>query len=1304
MNCPTCDFSPLPDTARFCPNCGSRLAAASAMDFSAYISERTRDFVGREWVFAEIERWLADPAAPRYFILTGEPGIGKTALAARLTQIRDVAAAHFCIARRADTLDPLNFARSLSHQLTRMDEFATCLLEEQGTRVEVQINVRENYGQIIGLSIENLVVQAPLATTAFNRAVLDPLNRLYAGGFKRNLVILIDALDEAVQQPGLETIVDLLANADGLPAPVRFVLTSHPDTMALRHFEQQPGGRLLLDAVQEENLRDVQEYILRQLDASEALLGRLAEQRLARQEFMERVTAASQGNFLYLAWLLAALAEGTQPLEALEALPKGLDGIYREFLRTRVVGKDIDRWRDRYRPVLGTLAAARAPLTIQQLRQFTRLTEQQVKDCLLDAKQFLEPVPAAQKQYQLYHHSITTFLSDEVRAGEFWIELGQVHREIAAYYLEQGKTDWGQVDDYGLLHLAAHLHALRDDQAQRQALYGLAGRPFRDAKLMRGSAELAEVLGNDRSFLADLELVIDTARGEDVATGLIQIVRAGFISAVLRELAGAHHEVIRALSLLGGRESVALETIQDPVTAARVLLDRAGRLAEQKGGVDQAVLDVLQEALQRVEEIAEHHHEVDLRRQIGCLQARADLELAVKTAGTEWDVLAAVLREGARHHPEKVLAMLRQPNPLPRREIPGVYAAAISGLIERKSAPEMVESVVREGVGQAAQIPEAAISGLADIARALAVGYAREAGEILRKAEGLLAEGQRDRSYAWHVRSLVEAWAPIDWQEAERLAGGIQDPVVAALTWISLGEFSASADRVRAEAAYRQAEKWARQIDPEGYDMQSKNLLRQVAIDRARLEGSQALDLAMEDLWGEGRRQGDLTVMLRNFARTLTSSLPDDDREAYPAVLGAIERIPDRYRREGLQVLGNASALLAEGRPRLARDLLAETLRRQAELLRSTVRERLGNLQRATPGEAPPGWPRYQERLPDDLGGDAWRWMDAITLAAKMEAAGDVQATQQLLAGLEGARGLPGVARAAVCQLLSQAYGDELEEYEMPGLIGDDEARSGLGAGLVAYLLESDPDGATAMAQGLPPATSGRVEALARMAAHQFKRDAALAQTLLEQARQTLEAVESFRLGPRAISHLARHWAKVDPQVGWQLADLQPDDWEPDIPEDDYPYSSRITVEEIVAAMADRDLEEAMKMAGIYPQFYEHYLAIIAGRVNERSPEQVKRVVARMADGVTLGRLAARFLVTNPRAALEALGQAYPLELDTFFEMVQNSVSFLPDEQSGMGKELLTGLAEAQAFLADVELPLVQRLRQTPYTHREELP
>src|ERR1700694_2795383 len=117
----------------------SASTAPSSLDFSSYIAERTRDFTGRRWVFDEFDRWLSTRGAPRYFMIVGEPGIGKPAIAARLTQKYDLAAIHFCITRQVDTVDPLNFVRSLSHQLTRLDGFATQILEDAGVHIDVHI-------------------------------------------------------------------------------------------------------------------------------------------------------------------------------------------------------------------------------------------------------------------------------------------------------------------------------------------------------------------------------------------------------------------------------------------------------------------------------------------------------------------------------------------------------------------------------------------------------------------------------------------------------------------------------------------------------------------------------------------------------------------------------------------------------------------------------------------------------------------------------------------------------------------------------------------------------------------------------------------------------------------------------------------------------------------------------------------------------------------------------------------------------------------------------------------------------------
>ena len=104
--------------------------ASLMLDFSSYIARHTHDFIGREWVFKEVDCWLSKPDASRYFLLTGNPGSGKTALAARLIQMSDglvpispvyqsmkpgvLSAIHFCSAREGKWINPNAFIESIA--------------------------------------------------------------------------------------------------------------------------------------------------------------------------------------------------------------------------------------------------------------------------------------------------------------------------------------------------------------------------------------------------------------------------------------------------------------------------------------------------------------------------------------------------------------------------------------------------------------------------------------------------------------------------------------------------------------------------------------------------------------------------------------------------------------------------------------------------------------------------------------------------------------------------------------------------------------------------------------------------------------------------------------------------------------------------------------------------------------------------------------------------------------------------------------------------------------------------------------
>jgi hypothetical protein len=520
-------------------------------DFSDYMAKRVADFTGRTWVFQEIDRWLGQPDAARYFLLTGEPGSGKSAVAARLAQFSAgevvappacrhltpgfLRAVHFCSTTASDWVDPRSFARSIGLQLAGIQEYARALKDVGDRNINIDVRIQAGTvqpgGSVTGLVIQNLVIQGLNVQEAFNRAVLDPLRAIYETGYDQPILVLVDSLDEALTSSTEVKIVDLLAGVEGMDSRVRFILTSRLEPRVESRFPS--AGRLSLSdpAHQDDNDRDIAAFVTLRLENDPALAGRAAALPPAQAATLPAaISARADGNFQYVAFLLKAAATGQQSLASPAGLPPGLDSLYHESLR-RVVTLGRKDWATVYQPFLGVLSVALEPLTLEVLKTYTA-SATSLWNVYMDLIQFVEDVPVSpliseeahpEDRYRLYHQSVIDFLHKQqlLMAGN-----GQVTTQPNLYYLDPGDWharivascagpagDWSQVDwsaaaHYTLRHLVAHLYQLRQANGYRNKLHALLEtRPFVDQHLA--------ILGKPYLLLDDLRLALSLALEAD---------------------------------------------------------------------------------------------------------------------------------------------------------------------------------------------------------------------------------------------------------------------------------------------------------------------------------------------------------------------------------------------------------------------------------------------------------------------------------------------------------------------------------------------------------------------------------------------------------------------------------------------------------------------------------------------------------------------------------------------------------------------------------------------------------------------
>jgi hypothetical protein len=585
-----------------------------------YVEQNPRRFVRRDWLAEELDGKLHEPGK-RFVLLTAEPGAGKSAFMAQLAYnhpewlryfirkdqsevLSDVSSKSLLLragyqlsVRHPELFSPEQLRLSIVQRIGRVSEQAEVVGAEvkrlkaspfYQKLLEIEQQVREDQGKVVGLRVEELVVESRLlqAEDLLHLALIHPARALERTDPAKQIVILVDALDELRYHATPENILTWLTNCPELPENVRFVLTSRPPDEALNLFCEKQSPRLCQLTIAEEDPRvkqDVEQFI-NKVVSEPALAQVLAQITGGAEGFAGKVTRKAHGNMGYVDALARgvdsafaaieaqdekARVAGRRALDALLALqdlPADLQGLYALFLHQikqgvdgqQIVGKDAsgkiystDVWPAVYEPILGVLAVAAEPLDVGLIATLGDIATdlKWVHPAVNRLRQFLDVTDG---RYRFYHSTVAEFLTsnqtwENPETADLYQDAPRQHERIARVYKGAARL-WAQVNfsnvnDYGLQHLAWHLSELARAKRNGNYVYQLICRNLLIAKRHR--------FKSDSRFVEDVRFSIAVAR-EQSPPDYHQMIRGLLIIASLNWFAGRiPSQAIAALAWAG---------------------------------------------------------------------------------------------------------------------------------------------------------------------------------------------------------------------------------------------------------------------------------------------------------------------------------------------------------------------------------------------------------------------------------------------------------------------------------------------------------------------------------------------------------------------------------------------------------------------------------------------------------------------------------------------------------------------------------------------------------------------------------
>ena len=343
-------------------------------EFMLLIKYHTQYFIERNVVIQRFEGFMRDSPCG-YFILQGEPGVGKTAMLAHYT-LRGKCPCYFI--QRAQGIN-------------KVEDFLDIICKQLCFK----------YYEVLGY-LENECTDY-CNVTLFNKMLQDLSEHFKPRAEK--LVIVIDALDEAIQGEGMENLLKLPLY---VPEGIYFLMSQRPKKIFLAseaplHIDSII--RLIGEGGWKQNFR---EYFMDDMERSSKLREwmqkqineRETKERDSQEKVIEDFVIKSEGNFRFLKNVLNDIERGL--FTRLEELPKGLLNYYQSHLNLMGINSSVT-------PVKLSL------LDLLVLQEWVSAKElhRSANAVIEEWEQFLDADGIGENmRYKLYHPSFRRFISE----------------------------------------------------------------------------------------------------------------------------------------------------------------------------------------------------------------------------------------------------------------------------------------------------------------------------------------------------------------------------------------------------------------------------------------------------------------------------------------------------------------------------------------------------------------------------------------------------------------------------------------------------------------------------------------------------------------------------------------------------------------------------------------------------------------------------------------------------------------------------------------------------------------------------